>query len=359
MWVETTPSGKYKFRETYKHPISGRWRTVSIVLPNNRRQDRKYAQTALSARIRALNADMGNSPIMTLEDALRRYTAYQKVCLKPQTAEGNYLKLKRVIRLLGEDTLLSRLNAPYVRERLSADKPSTYNERLKVFKAMIRWCYREEMIDDISYLDKLQKRKDLPTRVKVQDKYLEKDELSKLLDGMKVEHWRLLTEFLALSGLRIGEAIALLDTDVTDYIHVDKTYSRILGKITDTPKTDSSVRDVYIQDELMDCVGRIRSYCKIVNSPYFIGFDDVHMDYDAFAKYFRENTEAIIGRKLTPHALRHTHVALLAEAGIPLEAISRRLGHADSDITKDVYMHVTEKLKEKENERIKGVKLLK
>jgi integrase len=39
-----------------------------------------------------------------------------------------------------------------------------------------------------------------------------------------------------------------------------------------------------------------------------------YISYDVYAKYFRENTERIIGRRLTPHSLRHTHTAMLAEA---------------------------------------------
>lgn len=358
MWVEETSTGKYKFCERYKDK-SGKWHKVCVTLPKNRRQDRAYASDALRARIRASMMPKPNVSTTTLESLLAAYMRYQSGVVKLQTAEGNKRKLKTVVGLLGGDTLLTDLSAPMVREKLSAPKASTYNERLKMYKAMMRWAYREEMISDISHLDRLPKRKDLPTRVKVQDKYLEKDELVKLLSGMKVEHWKLLTEFLALSGLRIGEAIALKKEDVGEYIHVTKTYSHVLQCITDTPKTDSSVRDVFVQDELKKCIERISEYCKEVPTPYFIGFDDdTFISYDAYAKYFRENTDAILGRSLSPHALRHTHVALLAEAGYPLESISRRLGHADSDITKQVYMHVTERLKEKENERIRDIKLL-
>jgi integrase len=81
-------------------------------------------------------------------------------------------------------------------------------------------------------------------------------------------------------------------------------------------------------------------------------------NYFAYAKYFRENTERLLGRSLTPHCLRHTHVALLAENGMPLDMISRRLGHQDSRITREVYFHVTEKLKEKENRMLQKVSIL-
>lgn len=56
--------------------------------------------------------------------------------------------------------------------------------------------------------------------------------------------------------------------------------------------------------------------------------------------------------------MRHTHVALMAEQGVPLDVISRRLGHANSQITREIYFHVTKKLKEQDQQRIKAVKIL-
>lgn len=46
------------------------------------------------------------------------------------------------------------------------------------------------------------------------------------------------------------------------------------------------------------------------------------------------------------------------EQGIGIDAISRRLGHSDSKVTKEIYLHVTERLREKENEQIKGLKII-
>ena len=46
------------------------------------------------------------------------------------------------------------------------------------------------------------------------------------------------------------------------------------------------------------------------------------------------------------------------EQGVSIDTISRRLGHADSQITRQIYLHVTKKLREKENEQIKGLKII-
>ena len=66
----------------------------------------------------------------------------------------------------------------------------------------------------------------------------------------------------------------------------------------------------------------------------------------------------LFGKKATTHFMRHTHVSLLAEQGIPFDAIARRLGHTNSKITKDIYFHVTKKLREKDNLALQKVKIL-
>jgi len=41
------------------------------------------------------------------------------------------------------------------------------------------------------------------------------------------------------------------------------------------------------------------------------------------------------------HGLRHTYATLALEAGVPIEVVSKRLGHASIAITADLYQHVT------------------
>jgi integrase len=40
------------------------------------------------------------------------------------------------------------------------------------------------------------------------------------------------------------------------------------------------------------------------------------------------------------HDLRHTHATLLLQAGVPINAVAQRLGHASSVVTLEVYGHV-------------------
>ena len=52
-----------------------------------------------------------------------------------------------------------------------------------------------------------------------------------------------------------------------------------------------------------------------------------------------------LGIRFNFHALRHTHATRLIETGVPVKAVSDRLGHSSSRITLDVYVKVTDKMK--------------
>jgi integrase len=125
---------------------------------------------------------------------------------------------------------------------------------------------------------------------------------------------------------------------------------RLLGCVLYASMTCRRIKS-YVRHEKMRYGYRSKTFIPDANTGSYIS-------YDAYAKYFRENTERILGRRLSPHCLRHTHTAMMAEAGVSLETISRRLGHADSKITKEVYMHVTEKMKDRDREMIRNVRII-
>lgn len=45
------------------------------------------------------------------------------------------------------------------------------------------------------------------------------------------------------------------------------------------------------------------------------------------------------------HALRHTHATMLIEAGVPVKAVSDRLGHGNVRTTLETYVHVTDRMR--------------
>lgn len=359
MWSEYR-NGKWRYFERYKDAL-GRVRRVSVTL--DRKADKKAYRTLenlISERSRAAGE-------YSIGEAVNLYIKDISCTLQPQTVIRNEHSLLKAAEMLGPYNRLDKLTAAYIRARYldSGRPPRTCNENLRRLKTFIRWCYRHDLIPNTDCIDKLEPFADTPHRERIQDKYLNREELSALLDGVTDEGNRLITEFLALSGLRIGELIALNDEDVTDVIHVTKTFSAITHQMT-PGKTFASRRDVHIQPELADCVKRIRQFMRlrklaagVPRCEFFVcSRKGNRINYEGYNKWIAENTERIIGRRLTAHALRHTHVSLLAERDYPLDAIARRLGHEGSEITKQIYLHITDGTIKKEADLLDKIDLL-
>lgn len=368
MWSEKVKTG-YKFVERYRDPLTGKTRRVSVVMEKDTAQTRKVAQRALDAKIQAAVTASDQPEEVTVSRLIEKYREEQAATLKASTCRRNYWMGNLMMDILGKDTLVDALTANYIRSKLIAlDRtPEQKNEILKRFKGILKWGYKHDYIKDISYLEKIEFFKAAPHKEKIQDKFLEAKEAADLIDGMQQPIWKAVTQFLILSGLRIGELAALAKKDVLfkdRIIRVTKTYDTVNRVVTDV-KTIESRRDVYIQDDLFAVAKEIN--LLMLKQKMMYGYqtdlfiadkDGSHIKYYAYNKYLKEKSKKILGRGITPHTLRHTHASLLMEQGISIDTISRRLGHADSQITREIYLHVTKKLQEKENEQLKGLKII-
>lgn len=361
------PKGRTRFFESYRDKVNGKKRTVSVVMDKNTAATRQAAQEILLEKIRQAAAAAGSPESITLGELIRKYNAYQAASFKPSTCLQNQMHMVKIERALGSGTLVKDLTAGRIVEALNSFKESATwkNEKLRHIKALIRWAYYHEYVENKDFIERIQRWPEPSAREKIQDKFMERDELKALCAGMVEERWALLTRFLALSGLRIGEAIALHISDL-DFkqrkIKVTKSYALNIHEVT-TTKTGSSTREVYMRRELFDLCRTIRQLAlrqaNVYGYPPRLLFADLetggYMKYESYAKYFRENTKKILGRQLGVHSLRHTFTSLMAENNVPLDVISRQLGHHDSQITRDIYFHVTRKLAEQDAEQLEAV----
>lgn len=353
MWSQKRKNGRYQFFERYTDYVTGLSHTISVTMDRNTPAARKAAREALSAKIDSLMSSSGQTDEMTLEELLRRYL--KRKGIRETTRLRDEAITATISRVIGKEARINRLTANYVKRKLENEDKDGNPELITRIKSLFRWAYVNDYMNDITWLDKIA----IPKGVKsdLRDKYLEPEELRELLNGMKVDAWRDLTEFLALSGLRIGEAIDLKRRDVTsDAIRVRSTYGIRTGT-SGPPKTASSERDVSITPELSVCISRIRG--RHILSPYFLT-DKNHnqVGYNNYRVYLRRISERTLGHVVTPHVLRHTYTSLMAAAGVPFDVIARQLGHEDSRVTKQVYFHVTRKLKEKDAALIREVRML-
>lgn len=360
MWIEPYKD-EFRFIEKYKDPYTGKWKRTSTVRKSATRTSYNSAMAELRQRIKELT-ESPQDHRYTLGEIADAYMEWQLEEYKKQSAGTAGDTVDLILNRLNRDTICDTMTAVYVRENLKAP-PKTYNRYLTRFKALMRWAYANDYVNDIAWINKLQRTKEPTARSRNRQKYLEHDEITALLTGLRDNRWRLLTELLILSGMRVGEAIALLDTDVTDVISVTKTYARSIKEVS-TAKTELSHRDVFIQPELASCIRKIRSFramemmLKGYRTDIFLpNHNGTYCNYNAYEQYLATYSEKILGRRITSHVCRHTHVAMLAEADYPLEEIARRVGH-ESDVTRDIYFHVTKKMRQKDFEHQKLIKII-
>lgn len=348
----------YRCFERYKD-ATGRYRKVSTTIKKNTPQERKKALAILQSKMQNPTNKIKFSELITF------YINDQKKTCKMSTWTRNEATLTRISKAFG-DVYVSSLNTGFIRSHLlDISKTATsFNEYRRRLSSLIRWAYQNDYITSQECIDKLKRLPDASERQKVQHKYLEKEELQKILDSAS-PYYRNIFEFLALSGLRIGELIALDNDDITaDAIHVSKTYDHRNHVLT-PPKTPDSNRSVHIQPELADCIARIRSRSNLYRlqtgerpSIFCLSPFGDKISYKGVSREYKRLCEEVLGRSLSLHSLRHTHVALMAEKGISLDAIARRLGHSSSAITKDIYYHVTKETRKKEDALFDAVRIL-
>lgn len=172
-----------------------------------------------------------------------------------------------------------------------------------------------------------QKKRQLPTEA----------DLAMVRDGLHC-HFGDFAFFLLYTGLRRGEALALMASDIDwkkRVIHVRRSLDYHQNTATiKTPKTANGIRDVYLLD-VLDPILKGRK-------GYIFGDDKggprSEMSFRiAWERYTKES-----GVTLTPHQLRHAYATILYDAGINAKSAQSLLGHADYKTTMDIYTHISE-----------------
>lgn len=157
------------------------------------------------------------------------------------------------------------------------------------------------------------------------------------------EHWRPLIMVLLATGLRWSEAMGLRVRDVdlrTNRLHVRLQTVEISGRPVDqTPKTKRSKRYVSFQPLIADLLRPLLDGKK-PDDRVFAGKKGGLIRRKEFYEvwWLARGAAGFPGLRL--HDLRHTHVAWLIAANIPLSAISRRLGHKSVGFTDERYGHL-------------------
>lgn len=197
--------------------------------------------------------------------------------------------------------------------------------------------------------------------------YLETGELKDYLnhvDQHRNINNRTLIYTITFTGMRPGEAIALKHEDIDlekKVIYINKTvYAKksIRGDFDLTPpKTFSSVRLVDIDDIIVEKLKELYQYRQ--DREWTIS-DYVFGDKDGLPPTVKSLNQTVrrlgsktsIDKQFRTYILRHTHISLLAEAGVDLNFIMHRVGHKNSSTTTQIYLHVTSGMRENASQKM-------
>jgi integrase len=210
---------------------------------------------------------------------------------------GNYMSAYRnnLHPFIGEKDL----SQVTTRDLVDAMAPLPSQTRYQTYM-VARVIFREAMLRSRVEVSPLQGVSAPRTQVQPQD-FLTWSELSAIDFGRHNTHIR----FLALHGLRWGEAAALTEVDIHGgFIHVTKS-------IHGATKTPSGVRKVPLISEFQE--------------------------FPLWQKYI---ARALKPHNVTVHSLRKTYAYNLKEAGVHVTTAAKLMGHSNPMVTLKIYTQV-------------------
>lgn len=151
------------------------------------------------------------------------------------------------------------------------------------------------------------------------------------------------------TGLRKGEIHALKWTDIQgNVLHVRRSISqKIKNKaIVETPpKNQSSIRDLQMPQPLVVLLAEYKQYQQLQfgkkwNKQYRVCYGSKCLSDTSISNYNIKWAKLAELPPLRIHDYRHSHASLLANEGINIQEIARRLGHSNVQITWQRYSHM-------------------
>jgi integrase len=197
---------------------------------------------------------------------------------------------------------------------------------------------------------------ELPKIQKKEAPYLDDKEALQVLEKLMEAplKWRTIVMLLIHSGMRRGEACGLMWKDIdfdNKLVHITKAnqYLSGMGTFEKETKTETSNRVVKLPDEMLSLLREYRVWqteerLKMGDrwhdsGKIFTQENGKPMHPDSATAWIAKFRDANALPYFSPKALRHTSATLLIMQGVPVKAVSSRLGHASQNITNAVYSH--------------------
>lgn len=316
----------------------GRWQSIFY---EDRTPKTVYARTKLdcinkvneAVRNRDKNA---NDTVVSKRVVLATWIPqWLEIYKKGKLKESSYATLKYVMKTIEKASIakkeIVKLTAIDIEKFLNGIQASVTRQRVFVY---LNECI-DALVKNRTIRENVCTLVSKPSKPISKEKYVpELNEMQEFLDRLKIESptYFLFTKFLAATGLRVGEALALKWSDVdfeNKTLSVSKAYDRVTKTVT-SPKTKKSVRTIPLFYDAAEVLKKIKHTSEPIFS--FIGRTSNVHNFSAAAKRCGMN-------KLTLHSLRHVFATRCLESGVDPKVIQKWLGHTKIDLSMNLYAH--------------------
>ena len=165
------------------------------------------------------------------------------------------------------------------------------------------------------------------------------EQLGSLLEKLP-EPSRSLVWLLLLTGLRIGELLAVRWQDVDLKAGLLRVCRTLYEGHFDEPKTRSSVRTVPLSAKGVEILTNVRPRAFKQDALVFCTKKDTPLSRRNLRnRQLDPVCEELKIPKIGWHSLRHSNATLLDAVGTPLGTVQSLLGHSSPEVTRGIYLH--------------------
>ena len=302
---------------------------------------RRKALQALSERLDPMNRGIQKpKSTFTLEQFVKNWEAVVMPTLKFSTRKHyQYVLRVHILPAFGKFQLREITREAiqsFLINKLQGDLSSKTVGHLrgtfsKVLGTAEEWGY---VTDNVALKTKLPRREGRKVRP-----VLTVEQIRLLVSNLR-EPTRFLVHLLVISGMRVGELLALrwgnVDLD-SGLLRVTET---VYDGIFDRPKTSRSVRVIPIAEGCIDILKCLQSSKNNPDDLVFANRNSRPLDRrNLLNRDIKPVSKKLELPNISWHCFRHCNATLLDSVGTPLGTVQALLGHGSSEMTRMVYVH--------------------
>ena len=160
-------------------------------------------------------------------------------------------------------------------------------------------------------------------------------------------------KLMLLMGMRTAEVCGLRWSDIdfkkkTIRVNRNRLYTKEFGIYEKEPKTATSLRDIPMPDALINDLIIYMEWFRQADALFDERLDEYYLAVNVYrlpifpqsiGQYLKRYERQWGMKEVTCHGLRHTYCSLLLSQNVPIQTVSKYMGHSDSTVTLKVYSH--------------------